>query len=236
MTTHRFLWLFACTLAVALGLAVSLTWPTESALALFPVCAFLTGIAKLHYNLLTLEAAALSPLRSVMEGVARHALGGGLAMVGMLGLSALMGAWVLLLCMLLAVSSPGAMRFYRRRIAPAGVSVDHRPSSDDLPLAAHPLTAVECEARELTDKALCDVWRASFLQLREATSPTLQARIVAARHVYLDELARRNPAGLNAWLSSGTGVPEDASPILTSTSQSETSIDWDAAMFGQDDS
>jgi hypothetical protein len=237
MNTYRLSWLFACGFFVALGLLGSLTWPTTSVLALVPVFAFLIGVAQIHYNLLKVDVTAPSPLRSVMKDVASHAFIGAVVMVGFAGLSALMGAWVLLVCMLLACSSPGAMRFYRRKVPRAGVDTRCRPRDDGPPPTEHPATEAEREAREMTDEELCQVWQASFHALQAASSPALQAKIVATRHSYLDELARRNAVGLDAWVSSGRAAPQDASPIFSpSTRQSGTPIDWDALMFGQDES
>lgn len=236
MMTYRSSRLMACALLVAPGLVVSLTWPTGSVLALFAACALMTATARIQLNLVRVEGAARPPLRSVTEGVAGCAVLGGTVVVALVGLSTLVGAWVLLVCLLVAGSSPGAVRFYRRRVAGVDASTDHRPPADDLPPAEHSLTAVEREARGLTDTDLCQVWRTSFRELRAATSPSLQAEIVASRQVYLDELARRDRAGLEAWMSSGAAGPEDASPVFsTSTRRSETSIDWDAMVFDQED-
>lgn len=238
MTAYRWSWTFACALAVASGLAVTLTWPTGSTVALYLVCAFLLGTARIHLNLSRIDDSAPDPVRSVMRGVAASAGVGGLAMVALLGLSTVIGTWLLLVCLLLAGSSPGVLRWCRRNVVPAGVAGDHRPGPDDLPPVRQRSAAVECEVRGLTDTALCQAWRSSFLQLRAATSPTLRAEIVATRQAYLDELARRNPAGVTAWMCSGTPAPEDASPVLSSSSPrpSETSINWDAVLFGEDDS
>ena len=237
MLTHRVLWLFACSLFVAPGIAMSLTWLTTSVLALIPACAFLIGLATIHYNLLSIDATAPSPLRLVTRNVANYAFVGSIVMVAVVGLSALLGTYVLLVCILLAGSSPGALRFYRRRFERVGVVTSHQQRSDDPPPTGYPPSAVEREARELTDTELCQVWQASFHALRAATSPALQAKIVDTRQVYLDEFAHRNAAGLSAWVSARTGVPEDASPVFSSPTQdNETPIDWDALMFGQDDS
>jgi hypothetical protein len=236
MITHRFMWLFACALFVAAGFAVSVTRPTTSVFALFPACAFLAAIVRIHYNLFTIDADAPSPLSLVMANVGSYAFVGGIAMVAFIGLSALMGAWVLVVCALLAGSSPEAMRLYSRRFARVVVATSHRASSDNLPPTEHPPRAFEREARALTDTELCQVWQASFHALRAETSPILQARIVDTRQGVLDEFARRNAAGLNAWISSGTEALEDASPVFSSAQRVDNLIDWDALIRGPDDS
>ena len=236
MTVHRFLWLVVCGLGTAPGLAVSSTWPTASVVALFTVCAFLSATATVHYNLFRVDPAAPSPLRRVTTNVASHAVLGGVVMVALVGLSALIGAWVVPACVLVAGSSPAAVRLYRRTFDRVRTDSGQRRSPGDRSGTGHLPGAVEREVRELTETELCRVWRASFDALRAATSPTVHARIVAQRQAYLDELGRRNAGGLAAWLGS-TGVPDDASPVLfSSTRQDETPIDWDALMFGHDDS
>ncbi len=234
--THRFVWLVACSLVVAPGLVVSLTWPTETVLALFPACAVLIGIATVHYNLLTIDTTAPAPLRLVTANVASCAFAGAVVIFALVGLSSLIGGWVLLVWLVLAGSSPAAVRFYRRRFNAAGVRAPHSLSADEHPLAAHPPGAPERGARDLTDTELCQAWQASGHALLAATSPDLQVRIVDTRQAYLDELARRHAAGLHAWMSSGAGALDDVRPVLSAdTGQGEGGIDWDALVFGQED-
>jgi hypothetical protein len=67
------------------------------------------------------------------------------------------------------------------------------------------------EVRDMTTADLCQAWRRSFLLLCSATSILERTRIVGCRQLYLDELERRSPRGLRAWLDSGAraaGSPE----------------------------
>jgi hypothetical protein len=55
----------------------------------------------------------------------------------------------------------------------------------------------------LTNAELCALWRSSYTALQRASTTTARTLLVANRQVYLDEMERRNPTALNAWLTSG---------------------------------
>jgi len=66
--------------------------------------------------------------------------------------------------------------------------------------------ADECPAttvRSMSDQELCRAFRRSFVLLGRADEPSEQLRLVVLREVYLDEMARRDPAGFAVWLASG---------------------------------
>src|SRR3954454_1427162 len=66
-------------------------------------------------------------------------------------------------------------------------------------------------AQGLTDHDLCHAWCTSFDVLQSTSDVEARARIVWLRQAYLDELERRDPRGLHAWLTSGaraTGNPD----------------------------
>jgi hypothetical protein len=67
----------------------------------------------------------------------------------------------------------------------------------------------------LDDTALCLAWRRSYLQLQQATSASGRLRHVQHRQRLLDELERRDPAGLAAWLASGCRAAGNPLPFLT---------------------
>jgi hypothetical protein len=80
--------------------------------------------------------------------------------------------------------------------------------------SAEPMPGSALDA--VPDDALCLAWRRSFLALQEATTATARANVVMARQSYLDELTRRNPAAMSAWLSSGAGAASSPLPFLGS--------------------
>jgi hypothetical protein len=63
----------------------------------------------------------------------------------------------------------------------------------------------------LPDVELCWAWRVSFRSLLERDEPAWRGQVVVARQAYLDELERRHPDEVAAWLASGPdpcGGPE----------------------------
>jgi hypothetical protein len=86
------------------------------------------------------------------------------------------------------------------------------PSPQSIPVEPLPSSALDA----VPDDALCLAWRRSFLALQEATTATARANVVMARQSYLDELTRRNPAAMSAWLSSGAGAASSPLPFLGS--------------------
>ncbi|HWD80167.1 MAG TPA: hypothetical protein VG497_14825 [Kribbella sp.] len=107
----------------------------------------------------------------------------GAAVVGVaFGLSTVLGPAVLLLCVALALTSPPAVRWYCTKF-----SSSHRPEQD---------------ATTRPTLELCREWQDSFEALGHATTPTARLRIVIARERCLDELERRDPEGMHAWLES----------------------------------
>ena len=60
----------------------------------------------------------------------------------------------------------------------------------------------------LTTPQLCALWRKSRAGLRSAPSPEAVAKVVTARGLLLDELERREPEAMAAWLDGGGADPE----------------------------
>jgi len=71
--------------------------------------------------------------------------------------------------------------------------------------------------RDLDDEELCLAWRRSFVQLQHATSASVRMLRVQQRQLILDELERRNPHGLAAWLASGCRAAGNPLPFLART-------------------
>jgi hypothetical protein len=83
------------------------------------------------------------------------------------------------------------------------------PAADLLPV----------EVGSLSDEALCQGWRTSFIaleQLLAAGDTAQQALLVSRRQQYLDELERRHPDGVAQWLLAGAGPASDPAPYILS--------------------
>jgi hypothetical protein len=116
-----------------------------------------------------------------------------LGILALAGLAFALGPVVLLLLVLpLLITSPPAVRWYR----------DSPSRPGDLDESA------------TTTAQLCQQWHDTFEDLHQATSPAAQLRIVTARQRCLDELERRDPDGLNAWLSSTASPAGDPTRYL----------------------
>jgi hypothetical protein len=116
----------------------------------------------------------------------------------------------LLVVLLATVTSPVVVQVgaRRRRLdrGPLDASLSAPP-----PGAPGPPEPGDGGLRLLDDDQLFRLWRHTFWELGEQPTVDQLARLVALRQSCLDELARRNPSALHAWLDSGaraSGGPE----------------------------
>ena len=115
-----------------------------------------------------------------------------LALLALAGLTFALGPVVLLLLLTLVATSPPAVRWYR--------DSPSRPGDLDESAA--------------TTAQLCQQWHDTFEDLHHASTPAAQLRIVTVRQRCLDELERRDPDGLNAWLASTASPAGDPTRYL----------------------
>jgi hypothetical protein len=165
--------------------------------------------------------------------VVRGCFLGGTTAVAITGLTALLHAWALLAVGAILLGSPPAVRQCGRRLHDrfADVRPGQRPAAvtrSDAP-AIETIADVESavDLDSLSDPDLCHAWRASFSALESASTSSQRARVAQARQRYLDELERRNPDGLMAWLASGARAAADPSRYLLESPAPRRSIDWD---------
>lgn len=138
---------------------------------------------------------------------------------GLVGWSALVSAapsLSLLAVVLLLTSSPWVVGLAGRLIRPTRP----RPVTptrtgpwphDTAPAPQVPSPVPATDIRTLDDRQLCSLWRGTFWQLGGLHSAADVLAVVAVRQACLDELERRNPSALHAWLESGaraSGGPE----------------------------
>jgi hypothetical protein len=239
MNTYRVVWLFTCGVAAAAGAGVALTLSVPTMIALFAGAGVVGGAVALNVTVVWDEAEV--PLRETLVFVAKGSLVGGAACVALVGLAALLGAWVLLLVVIVGGCSPYALSLCGRWLGRRADGSDPLPRRDPSACAglrASPKPSVlepTPEVRSLSDTGLCEGWRASFSALHEASSHSQRIRIVQVRQAYLDEFERRNPNGLTAWLGSGARAAGNPSRYLTGTGGlCRGPIDWDELIRGQD--
>jgi len=120
-----------------------------------------------------------------------RALAGGAGLVSFFVLAGASSSLALLCLLLCALTWPPLLR----RIA-RGTGAPPPPPARPRPDPDHPLT-------ELDDEALCRLWRHTYWQLELEATEAGVLDLVAQRQACLDELERRDPTALQAWLSSG---------------------------------
>ena len=209
-------WPLAAGTAIALGLVSSLRDPGPiPALALFLAAATLGGTCLLTWEGLILPD-EISMRRTIVGSVAI-----GLWCVAFAGLAVPAPAWAIGVVLALGLTWPGwpdlVRRASRRLRGDAGLAppphrlptrrvptdrapVAHQAVSQPVPLDENVGLAIP---DTLQDDDLCLAWCSSYVALERATSWESRLRVVRLRALYLDEMERRNPAGLGEWLDSG---------------------------------
>jgi hypothetical protein len=89
---------------------------------------------------------------------------------------------------------------------------------------AHPML-LPADPTAASTVALCRAWRISYLVLDHARDPAQRAQVAAMRGQYLDELARRDPAGFRRWLTDGARAGGDPAPYLAGSTDGPGSDD-----------
>ncbi|NUR97676.1 MAG: hypothetical protein HOV67_20780 [Kribbellaceae bacterium] len=188
-TLYRTVWRSACFALGIIGVIVAGLLLPGIALAVVGIAVLVIGAtAAVAYGVDDESPPSGTRARAVCNAMV------GAAVVGVtLGLSTILGPAVLLLCVALALTSPPAVHWYRVKFG-----------SPDRPDRA---------SRPTLD--LCREWHDSFEALGHATTATARLRIVIARERCLDELERRDPEGMHAWLESAASAAGDPRPFLT---------------------
>ena len=152
-------------------------------------------------------------LTGLVAGVGLTAMGGLVAVFEVTGLCVV----------LLVVATSPAVHARVRRVwrsltgtsdaaAEAGPRVEVHSTREDVQLPhAAPLPE---DLGSLDDVALCLTWRRSFLLLQAARSVEDRMIVVEQRRRCLEELERRCPGGVEAWLSSGARASGNPLPFL----------------------
>ncbi|MET7279468.1 hypothetical protein ABZS29_14630 [Kribbella sp. NPDC005582] len=114
-------------------------------------------------------------------------------LIAVVGLTMILHAAAVLLLAVMAAGSPRALRWY-------GGSQPTMPGTHQ---------------QALSTSDLCREWMATYGELVNAPSSAARLRIVMKRQRCLDELERRDPDGLQAWLASAASAGGDPRRYLT---------------------
>ena len=224
MTAHRGPWTVSAVLVGLTGaLAAYSAWPFVAFASAFIWTTLLVAVTVWSYR----DEGEVPWYRPWLIGVAAA-----VAVVALIGWSLLMGFVGVLLVLLIALSSPPAVRGAHRlaRWARRGTRREQLQELADPPRYGGVMTApsrsavvlddlpvVSCPARPpaaMDDEELCWAWRVSYVALQHAPSVPARLGAVQTRQQYLDELERRNPEGLTAWLYSGARAAGDPRPYI----------------------
>jgi hypothetical protein len=210
-----FLWWTTTTVSCALGIILGgLELGTGSLAICWAFSTFLTLCCLLS---------ACGP-RIPRGTLVRHTVLGGVIGTGCLGLAVGLGVAGLVWILAVAATSRAA------RVRARAWLVEKRSrDTADVPPAPEPPVArpvdmpepAAATLRDLDDEALCLAWRRSYVQLQQSTSASARIRHVQQRERLLDELERRDPAGLAAWLASGCRAAGNPLPYLVRPTTSE---------------
>ena len=200
-------WGGVCGVVVTLGLALAcILWRPGEVLGLFLPMAYVGGAVTLSYR--SSPGGVPASTRSLVASVARNATTTGLVV---LATAAGLRATPALTCALLglaALTSPWTVRAGARWAASRPRPTAHVSTAEDDTVAPGDRIPGDLAAGELahlthmSDADLCRQWRRSFAHLTDAPTQHARAHVVRRRQAYLDELERRHPEALAAWLAS----------------------------------
>lgn len=197
MARYRSVWKAGCGCASLLGIGLALMeWSLSSVLLLFGFAA--VTCALVHYCL----AFDCSAGRSTRGSVAQALLMSVWVGVVTLATTAVAVALPLLavtLVVVAGVSSPRCMWYLRAKVAGVERIQEQRLRGD---VEARAVGSVP-DVAALADAELCRAWVATFDTLQPAPDWMTLERVALLRQSYLDELERRDPEALVAWLHSG---------------------------------
>ena len=173
------------------------------------------------------DAAPAVGARRTRAAVAGRSAYGGVCIVGICAWVTLAAAPALALLMIAATTSPWVLTRAHRLVhgspdSPTGALDDPREVVVWTPPATPPARTSDVDGdtvQQLDDEELCYAWRRTYLLLSMWNDPSATLAIVRVRQVYLDEMDRRNPAGLQAWLDSGARAAGGPDRYLGSRAQ-----------------
>lgn len=164
---------------------------------------------------------AASGMQTVRRTV-RAGLVVGLAATATLGLVGVLGVTGLVAVLVVAGTHPASRRALRVHAKGLGsgpaVQSTRRSGRPESAIATNRTRDIRqrraVELDNLSDAELCMTWRRSFVWLEAACVAPERVLVVQLRQELLDELQRRHPAGVSAWLASGARAAGNPLPFL----------------------
>ena len=165
----------------------------------------------------------------VALGVAVTAAGAPVAIVGLCAATAAAG--------IIWAGAPRAVRVCRRwmRSMPSPSAAQLSTWTAAMACASPEYVAFQARPAlcELTDEQLCREWQTSYAALETCATTRTRMRTVQRRQRCLDELVRRDPGGLTAWLASDAEAGSSPWRYPVRSRSDAPVIDWDELMREQ---
>ena len=210
---HERVWIAATGTLIAAGLIAALHQPgVLASIALFLSASTMGMLVTIAFEPEELPGAEL--LRRMCLG----GLAGGGLLVALVGLAVSFGPAVVWPIALSVVTWPDLRPRVRLLLGrdpapappPARRPVRERAAVDPAPA---PLPADDAKTfvvpDVMGDDDLCRAWCSSFVALQRAETDEARLRVVRMRAIYLDELERRDPGALQAWIAAGARASQD---------------------------
>jgi hypothetical protein len=213
-STHERGWTAVTGFLVSLGLfaAVTVLGPLV-ALSLF----LAAGVLGVVLGIAFLSMGSRDESRLLLLSLGCGAAVGGLV-VTVAGWGRVFGPWAFMILVGLVVTSPHLLSQVRRRMTPTpDAPVVTRPRRVVTPAPAPPPVAENVDfvvPDRMDDVDICLAWCSSYVALQRVRTAESRLRVVQMRALYLDDLERRNPDALLAWMASGARAAGDPSRFL----------------------
>jgi hypothetical protein len=210
---YRDVWLTATAVVLVLGVWVAMAELTPAAAtALFVAAGLLGGCSAL-----VLHGGERGAPQLAME-----ALVTGAAVLALCGYGAVLGAAAWLPLVAPVVSCPwviGHALRVARRWSTCSSPAPHGSSLEAVLTGVGEIDPVAMPHRPaptaMNVEELCWAWRRSYVRLQSCRTVAEVVQVVAERQQCLDEMERRNPGGLSAWLESGARAAGDPTRYVT---------------------
>lgn len=201
MRRYRSTWLVLWGAVAVLGVGLGfLVWSVPTVVVSFTIAAAAAAMVNVALN--RREGLTPRPRRDLVRTCVTKSgwAAAGVVTVAVVGTIAPVLMWPLLL--MAVVTSPWAVGFCLGRAAGGRERPEEGTGAETAGDKPFPTSMLTSWVQDLSDRELCMAWRAGFDALQSGPSAAGRAQIVALRQVYLDEIERRNPSALTAWLAS----------------------------------
>lgn len=227
MNRYRSVWTTSLVALGVVGAGVAVVDSPASAAWLFAIVSLMAGFV--GASVVARMSPEPVPWQTRVWSGTRCGVAAGLYLLALVGLDKVLPVWLLgaVIVLTLALFATGAIRMYRRNTSPPGPPAGPDPAQhQDRSAAARAdgnrfdederrLHQTSTEAHAMSTLELCEAWPASFTELEHCTDPAARVWIATRRQIYLDELERRDPAAVQAWLRSDARAASNPRRFLT---------------------